>query len=97
MRLLLLIFACAAIGCRRSPPAQVPGAPTARVSIDSMKQDSLEAILHAYETKRISPDVAAKAILDLKVQAGIEMDAPLRQALVREVQARARGSSPDSR
>jgi len=99
MRFFSVILACAAIGCRQSPPAQVSGAPTARASIDSVKQDSLEVILRGYETKRINADAAAKAILDLNVQAGIEMDAPLRQAMVREVRARrpARGSLPNSR
>ncbi len=98
MRFFFLILACAAIGCRRSPSAQVSGTPRATVSLDSMKRNSLEGILSAYEAKRISPDAAAKAILDLNVQVGIEMDAPLRQAMVREVQARRRAhrSSPDS-
>jgi len=59
-----------------------------------LPSDSTISILRAYTEKRITADVAARALFDeaarTKTSLAVEMDAPLRAAVTREV-ARRRG------
>ena len=54
--------------------------------------DSLFQVLLAYDEKRISADVAAKAIVDearrTHTTVAFEMDAPLQEAVAREMRSR---------
>ena len=87
MRALSLSLMALAIACRQSATAEHEPPVLTRTVSDSQSMDSLQRVLYAYETKRISADAAAKALLSLGPWS-VELDRPLREAIVRELQAR---------
>ena len=87
MRVLLLMLGALRLACRHSDTARHDIPAYARVMPDSQSMDTVQRIFHAYDPKRISADVAAKALLDVG-HWSIEADSALQEAIVREPRAR---------
>ena len=91
MRLLWLGAFCSIVACRAGPPSSAVKPPAPPSSADSLAVDAVHNILADYTAKRISPDSAAHALVEVKGwRGGITMDRPLREAVVRQLKARGR-------
>ena len=95
-----LVVLAVVLACRSS--SKQAGADSTMVSGNRSPHqipDSLYQIFRAYDDKRISADVAAKAIVDevrrTNTTAAFVMDLPLRKAIAREMQARRKARPAD--
>lgn len=79
------------LACRDAPPVSDVKPPPPPAPADSAAVNAVHRILADYHAKRISPDSAASALVDVKGWRGnIAMDRPLQEAVVRQLKARGR-------
>ena len=91
MTVRLLWLGAFIVSCRAGPPVSKSKAPQPPSSADSLAVRAVHQILADYAAKRISPDSAAHALVEVKGwRGGITMDRPLREAVVRQLQAQGR-------
>ena len=88
---LLWLGALSIAACRGGPPVSKVKPPPPPSSADSVAVSAVHKILADYAAKRISPDSAAHALVQVKGwSGGIRMDRPLREAVVRQLKAQGR-------
>ena len=91
MRLLWLAACCSIAACRDARPVSQVKPPPPPAPADSAAVNAVHRILADYTAKRISPDSAASALVEVKGWRGnIAMDRPLQEAVVRQLKARGR-------